>query len=92
LDARSGAQGKCKPAAADGLGIPDGADVHQERTLDSDEADVRQFGLQPFDRISADVRGVAAADRHIVAVRLDVLDVLRIQRIQSAFTLTDEKR
>src|SRR5271155_2803647 len=81
LDARSGGKSECKPAAADGLRIHDGADVHEERTLDSDEAEVRQFGRQSFDRIPADVRGIAAADRHIVAVRLDVVDLFWIQWI-----------
>src|SRR6516162_6161576 len=92
LQAGPAGKRECESAAADGFGIDNRPDIDQQRAFDADEAEGREFPRQALDGVAADVRGGAAADRHVVAVRLDVVDFVWLQRVEPVFALTDEKR
>src|ERR1700676_3747968 len=84
-------QGERKHAPAHGLHVCNGANVDEQRAFDANETNVGQVRRQAFDGIPADVFRASAPDRHIVAVRLDVVDGFRVHWIESVFTLSDEK-
>jgi hypothetical protein len=74
---------------SDRLGVSDGADVQQQRALDSHEAGRRQHGTEPLDRLACDVLDAGEVVHHVVARRLDVVDLVRIQRVEPVLALAD---
>ena len=76
---------------ADGLGKLNRSNIQEGRTVDPYKTEVGEFGGQALDRVTADVFSGAHADCHVVAIRLDILDLLNIEWIQALLPLTDQQ-
>lgn len=84
-------QRECERPVSDRLNVGDGADVQQKRALDSHKTSRGQRSIEPLDRLARNVFNTGEVVCNVVARRLDVVDLVRIQRVEPMLALADEK-
>jgi len=73
---------KNEDSVSDRLHVGNGDDIEQKRALDANEPERSQERMQSFHGIPGDVFQVTQVKFYVVVRRLDVVDFVRIERVQ----------